>query len=366
MADQPAATAWAEIYPDALTANIEAVRECAPGTKVMAMAKADAYGHGLKGLMTAFANADGIGVARAEEAVQLREWGWQKPLLLMGTRIDQELIKSCVQNDIWLTVHDIAGLEALEQRAKAGKHLPGVWLKLNSGMQRLGLREADFVTARQRLKTADQSALRCEFTHFAAADDCPEHAREQLQVFEQSRDGKVPASVANSAAILRGIGTDLEWVRPGIMLYGADPITGGSGVELAPVMHFKSRVIAVNRVNRGETVGYGRAWTAAEDGFVAYLGVGYGDGYPRQASAATEAAQVSIKGLKLPLAGRVSMDIVAVDLGANTAAVKPGDSAELWGSEVSANAIADCAKTISYHLFTGVTGRVPRILIRND
>jgi alanine racemase len=367
-------TSWVNINLSALKHNLQEVRRYAPHSKLMAMAKADAYGHGLSACALIYEKyADAIGVARIEEAFTLRAAGISKPILLLGTLLNPEVVKLCRQNDIWITVHNNDGIAALRSYSQFDEASPdqnaslkplSIWLKLNSGMNRLGLPEQAFREAHQQLSTMPCIGSITHMTHFASADSDPKRTQKQNDILAHTSEsqGVFPKSSANSAAILRGIGTHLNWVRPGIMLYGADPLwnqKSEADTNLKPVSSLYSKVLCVNEVQKGETVGYSGLWQAERNSKIAMLGIGYGDGYPRHAKSGTP---VFIQNQRCALVGRVSMDLIAVDV-SDCPAAGAGDIAELWGENILANEVAECANTISYALFTGLSQRVPRIII---
>ena len=364
-------TTWLTIDLHALRHNVQQVRVKAPHAKVLAMAKANAYGHGLLDCAQVFQEeADAIGVARLEEALALRTANIRCPILLLGTHLSLESIELCAEKSIWITVHSAQCLESLatyeaKRKTKPNQKQLVIWLKLNSGMNRLGLREDEFAQAHQRLLRFDCVAKIQHMTHFASADtDLSSAEQQKTRLLNCSKSlGIFETSCANSAGILRGLGQGSDWVRPGIMLYGADPLFSDiarpehTTANLKPVAHLFSRVLSVYEVNKGETVGYSGLWQADKNSKIATLGIGYGDGYPRHAKSG---CPVYINNTRCQLIGRVSMDLIAVNV-SECAGVKAGDTAELWGEHIDANEVATYADTISYTLFTGVTTRVTRI-----
>lgn len=348
-------TAWAEINLSALAHNLQSVRRIAPQSRVVAMIKADAYGHGLIRVAEALSSrADKLGVARFEEARTLREHGISPPLLLMGSLLTAEQVRYCSANNIAIALHASSQLDLIES-ASPGPPLE-LWLKLDTGMNRLGLDAKGFSEALERLRSSPHHLKL--MTHFSSAD-CPDEATTRLQIERFMRLAEqapgCERSLANSAGIIAWPESHADWLRPGIMLYGDNPVAGFS-VDLEPVMTLKSRVIAVKSVQPGDSVGYNGLWRATTPSRIAAIGIGYGDGYPRQLGNGTP---VLINGQRFPVVGRISMDICSVDIGQAT--VEPGDEVTLWGNDLPAAEIAARAGTISYHLFTGVTQRVPRL-----
>jgi alanine racemase len=258
-------------------------------------------------------------------------------------------------------VHALWQLEVIE-RSSVRKPLT-VWLKLDSGMHRVGLHPADYQAAYRRLLASGKVAKIVLMSHFARADelDCP-RSTEQLAVFEQARQGLVAEiSLRNSPAVLGwpqlGYKEQAsDWVRPGIMLYGVSPFADvpGPGLGLQAVMTLETRLIGTSELRKGDAIGYGGSWVCPEDMRVGVAAIGYGDGYPRHAAAGTP---VLVNGQRIPLVGRVSMDMITLDLrGQDT--VREGDRVVLWGEGLPVEEVAAAADTIGYELLTGITGRV--------
>ncbi len=346
----------------ALRANFARVRELAPDRSVMAMVKANAYGHGIQRVALALDEADAFGVASLEEGLMLREAGVKQPIVLMeGLFYADELVEAA-RHQFTLVVHHLPHVEMLEQ-AKLD-HAFSVWLKINTGMHRLGIAHTAVDEIYQRL-----SQIACVkkpiglMTHFAAADNVASMATPaQIQLFQQvTRHLAGPRSLSNSAGILGWSEAHGDWVRPGLMLYGASPISGKTGADegLKPVMTLWSRLIAVTAVKKGSCVGYHGTWLAPEDMLVGIVGVGYGDGYPQNAKNGTP---VLVNGVRCGLAGRVSMDMLAVDLRHQPHA-KVGDPVTLWGEGLSVEEIAANSYTSAYEILTRMTPR-PKIEIK--
>ncbi|MCM2678668.1 alanine racemase [Echinimonas agarilytica] len=353
--------AVATISRAALAHNLQRVREYVPNCPVMVMLKANAYGHGIVEVAKALADADAFGVARLQEAVTLRKAGFkQRIVLLEGFFCDRELPLIC-ELSLEAVVHQQWQIDALSQ-ATLSQPIR-VWLKVDSGMHRLGIPPEAVTPALQQLKLlphvlADMNMM----THFACADDLSsgmtatqiKSFNTQLKTFKSiCPSGEV--SLANSAAIVAHKQSHQGWVRPGIMLYGASPMLNGSAEDhqLMPVMSLTSKVMAVRNLKANETVGYGATWSSDKNTRIAVVAIGYGDGYPRHAANGTP---VLINGQRCALVGRVSMDMITVDIGLVDVAV--GDDVELWGSGLSANEVAASAGTIAYELFCSVTQRV--------
>lgn len=341
----------------ALRHNLKRARALAPHSRVMAMVKANAYGHGIAAVAGALADADAFGVASLEEALAIRRAGLAHPIVLLEGVFDVSEIAAAAHNGCELVVHDEHQL-ALVESASAEAALR-VWLKVDSGMHRLGFAPANVHAAWQRLNSARsvRAPLRL-MTHLACADE-PDNAatHRQLEVFAEATAGlRAERSIANSAGLLAWPESHADWVRPGILLYGVSPFAGRRGADegLIPAMTVKTELIAVKDVARGAAVGYGHTWIAPADTRIGIAAIGYGDGYPRHVPNGTP---VLVNGERRALAGRVAMDMIAIDLGRNSNA-KVGDPVVLWGPELPVEEIAQAAGTIAYELLCGVTQRV--------
>lgn len=342
----------------ALRHNLERARHAAPGRRVMAAIKANGYGHGLVRAAGALASADALGVACLAEALELREAGVSGRIVLLEGFFHAEEIPLIAAHGLDTVVHHPEQLRALEL-TPTDRPLQ-VWLKLDTGMHRLGFPPERLREHHQRLHDSRARTELVGFmTHLAEADDRASDATaRQVSLFETTLAG-LPGerAIANSAGVLGWPQTHADWVRPGIMLYGVSPFIGGSGGEegLRPAMTLESQLIAVNHLRRGERIGYGGTWTCPEDMPVGVVSIGYGDGYPRHARNGTP---VLVNGRRARLVGRVSMDMLTVDLRDQPDA-RVGDPVVLWGRGLPAEEIAQCAETIAYELLCGVTRRVP-------
>ncbi|MDA7087013.1 alanine racemase [Pseudomonas sp. SA3-5] len=340
----------------ALRHNYRLAREVT-GAKALAVIKADAYGHGAVRCAQALeAEADGFAVACIEEALALREAGIRAPILLLEGFFEADELALIEQHDLWCVVHALWQVEAIE-RASLRKPL-NVWLKLDSGMHRVGLFPEDYQAAYRRLLATGQVAKIVLMSHFARADelDCP-RSTEQLAVFEQARQGlAAEISLRNSPAVLGWPQVPSDWVRPGIMLYGATPFEQDQAVaaRLQPVMTLESKVISVRELPVGEPVGYGARFVTERPTRVGVVAMGYADGYPRHAPTGTP---VLVDGQPSRLIGRVSMDMLCVDL-SDLPGAGLGSRVELWGKQVLASDVAIRAGSIPYQLFCNLR-RVP-------
>jgi alanine racemase len=347
---------------EALRHNLRQVRTAAPGRGVIAVIKADGYGHGLLRVAHALAEAEAFGVACLDEALRLRGHGVRKPLLLLEGFFEPAEIEPIVQHGLDVVLHHPWQVEALESARVAGP--VRVWVKLDTGMHRLGFPAEQAPALWQRLTASGNVAAPVRFmTHLARADEREDPAtRLQLERLRVGLAGlPVEVSVANSAGVLAWPESHGDWVRPGIMLYGVSPFPGRVGVDegLRPVMTLETRLISVNRCPPGAAVGYGGGWVCPEEMPVGVAAVGYGDGYPRHVPTGTP---VLVNGRRVPLIGRVSMDMVTLDLRPMPQA-RPGDRVVLWGEGLPAEDVAKAAGTIAYQLLSGLTTRVPRVTV---
>lgn len=345
----------------ALKANLKRVQELASGCAVIAMVKANAYGHGVTHVAEALTNANALGVASLEEGLTLRKAGVNQSIVLIEGLFYPDEIAEAAEHDFTLVVHHKAHVEMLE-KAEVRKPFK-IWLKINTGMHRLGVNLKEFNSIYQRLLTIDAVLKPIGLmTHFAEADVLGSPATlEQIKRFQEATHQlKGPVSLANSAAILAWPKAHGDWVRPGLMLYGASPFKNQIGIDhqLLPVMTLWSRLIAVNFVAKGGRVGYGGTWIAPEDMYVGVVGVGYGDGYPQFAQNGTP---VLVNGRECPLVGRVSMDMLTVDLRSQPEA-KIGDPVILWGKGLPVERVAHFSNTSAYEILTRMTPR-PKIEI---
>jgi alanine racemase len=345
----------------ALGHNLQQARAFAPDSRVYAVIKANAYGHGMLRVAPFLAGADALAVARVDEAVQLRQAGIDRPLLVLEGFFDAAELDAASHYRLEVAVMQPEQLEILRQRALT--HPVACWLKVDSGMHRLGFQPGAVAAAWQALRDNPMVAGGVAagvglMTHLASADDPDDLATPaQLSTFRQlCRQYEAPRSIANSAGIIGWPEAHAEWIRPGIMLYGASPMLGQSGeqIGLRPVMTLQSRLIAVNHFPKGSPIGYGGSWVCPEDMPVGVVAAGYGDGYPRHAPSGTP---LLLNERRVPLIGRVSMDMLNVDLRGQPQA-RVGDPVVLWGQGLPAEEIAARAGTIAYELFCGVTQRV--------
>ena len=343
---------------EALRQNYRLARELS-SARALAVIKADAYGHGaVRCAQALHEEADGFAVACIEEALALRDAGITRPVLLLEGFFEADELPLIVQHNLWCVVHSLWQLEAIEH-ARLDKPLR-VWLKLDSGMHRVGLAPAQLKDAWQRLQASGKVDQIVLMSHFARADelDCPD-SNAQVAVFESACQGlQAEVSLCNSPAILGWPQVASDWVRPGIMLYGASPFVPqqAQADRLQPVMTLESGIIAVREVAAGEPVGYGASFVAQRPTRVGVVAMGYADGYPRHAPSGTP---VFIDGQSAQLIGRVSMDMTTVDL-TDLPQAGLGSRVEFWGNNVRASDVAQRAETIAYEMFCNLR-RVERL-----
>jgi alanine racemase len=347
----------ATIDLSALRHNLGIALGAAPGSQPMPVIKANAYGHGVLRVAQTLADlAPGFAVARVAEAVALREAGIQHPITVLQGFNDPDELQQTIRHRLRPTLHHPEQLAILEQQNPADALHP--WIKIDSGMHRAGLLPEEVAAALQRLNRLPCTIQPPGFlTHLACADDRNDPMTErQLTTFRQLLPPGAEISIANSAGILGWPASHGGWSRPGIMLYGASPFVGRTGPQedLRPVMTLETQLIATKRIAKGESIGYGATWRCPESMDIGIAAIGYGDGYPRHAPSGTPTL---VNGRPAPLVGRVSMDMLTLDLRQHPEA-KIGDRVVLWGEGLPADMIADHAGTIAYELFCGLTQRV--------
>jgi len=345
----------ARIDSAALRHNLGAARLRAPRSRICAVVKANAYGHGLARAARAFAAAEGLALIELEAALELRRTGERRPILLLQGFFSPEELEPIAAHGLTTVVHDPEQLAMLEEARLPGRI--AVVAKLNTGMNRLGFPVEDLSGVLDRLRNCPGVGAVALMTHFADADG-KRGVRWQLERFEAATTGvDLPRSLANSAALLRYPESHKDWVRPGIMLYGCSPFPDESAeaLGLKPAMTLASELIAVRDLRPGDSVGYGGTYTASGPMRIGIVACGYADGYPRHAPTGTP---ILVCGRRTRTLGRVAMDVLFADLtGIPEAAV--GSPATLWGEGLSADEVAASAGTVSYELLCALTPRVP-------
>jgi alanine racemase len=345
-------SAEALINFDALKHNFQRVKHFAPDSKIMAVIKADAYGHGMLQCANALDQADGFAVAYISEAIELRNAGIQQPITVFQGFQNTQQLSQIQANNLSPVIYQSWQIDMLEQQTLSDL---SVWLKVNTGMNRLGVSPDEAMNCWRRLtniKAIKETGLS---SHFANAD-VPEHPsnQQQIDVFNHlAQQTNSPTSLANSAGLIAFSHSQGDWVRPGIMLYGSSPLQNKTSEQLGlrPVMQLQAPLIAINHFKKGEAIGYGSLWSCPEDMPVGVAAIGYGDGYPRHAMTGTP---VSINGQMSQVLGRVSMDAISVDLRGVKA--QCGDRVELWGEAIPVDDVARSSESIAYELLCNTAG----------
>jgi alanine racemase len=339
----------------ALKHNLSIIRAASPNAKIMAVIKANAYGHGMVAVATNVGDVDAFAVARLPEAIELHEAGVRKPIVLLAGVLTDEELAAAIEYEFEIVVHCPEQVESLE-RCDSGRAV--VWLKFDTGMNRLGFSPDDAEDLIQRLQNLPAVAELRLMSHLASADEHDnDDTKEQLRRFRSVIEGFSGAiSIANSAAALGWppLAGDY-WIRTGIALFGVSPFDGQTGADLGlkPVMQFEARLIARKPLQKGARVGYKGAYTAVSDSVLGIISAGYGDGYTRHFKSGTP---VLVNGRKVPMIGNVSMDMIAVDLGEDSTDTV-GDVVTLWGPGLPVEEVAPWAGAIPYELVCGVMNR---------
>jgi alanine racemase len=353
----PSRVAHALINIGALRENLRKVKSIAPGSKVMSVIKANAYGHGLIRVAGGLSESDAFAVARTQEGIELRKAGFTQRIAVLQGFFDQDELAIYGKLSLEPVVHSAWQVDLLQSRTR-GYPLK-VWLKVDTGMSRLGVHPNEVEALHQRLqKCKTVHGPVSMMTHLANADslDDPFTNRQIARFNELTADPEGERGLANSAGVLGWSDAHAEWVRPGIILYGISPFAGKTGKQegLHPVMTLRSRIISIKDVEPGTRVGYGGDWVAGRKTKLGVAAIGYGDGYPRMARSGTP---VLVRGQRVPLAGRVSMDMITIDL-TDCPGAQIGDLVTLWGEGLPVELIAEYANTIPYDLVCGITRRV--------
>ena len=346
----------ASIDLPALRQNLQIVRRAAPASRLWAVVKANAYGHGLSRVWSALSGADGFAMLNLEEAILLREHGWKGPILMLEGFFHADELALFDKNRLTTSVHSNWQIQALQQ---AKLHAPlDIYVKVNSGMNRLGFMPDRIHTVWQQLRALNNVSEMTLMSHFADAEN-PQGINEPMRRIEQAAEGlDCRRSRANSAATLWHPEAHFDWVRPGIVLYGASPSGQWQDIAnsgLKPVMTLSSEIIAVQNLRAGEAVGYGGLYRASGEQRIGIVACGYADGYPR---VAPDGTPVLVDGVRTRTVGRVSMDMLAVDL---TPCPQAGIGApvELWGKEIKIDDVASVCGTVGYELMCALAPRVP-------
>jgi alanine racemase len=345
----------AEVDLAALKHNLVLAKQQNPNAKTLAVVKANAYGHGsVKVALSLESDANAFGVASIEEALELRAGGVLKPILLLEGCFSEDELALCEREYFWLVCHSNHQVEWLVTYMESSDWRPQIWLKVDTGMHRLGFDPYSLPRVIERISSIEGLPEPILMSHFACADQ-PAHPRNQVALsrFDAVKTGF--SSFANSAGIFTKATPGDSWQRLGIGLYGGTPSELGLQ-GLQPVMTLKTAIIALREISPGESVGYGATFTAESARKIATIAIGYADGYPRQAKQGTP---VLVKGVEVPIVGRVSMDMITVDV-TEVHAVSVGDEVIMFNDQLIADRVAKCCDTIDYTLFAGLTARVPR------
>lgn len=356
----------ASIDTEAFRHNLNRIRELAPESKIWAVIKAKAYGHGLEAALKGLESTDGFALLDIADAQWLRDHKWSGRILLLEGLFHQEELETAVQLRCDMVVHNEKQLEWLESYSNHSGHPINLFLKLNSGMNRLGFKPERYRDAYHRLHAAGYHMH--HMTHFANADqvDRSPSVGAQVECFESTIAGlEAPTSLANSAAILWHRNALGDWIRPGIMLYGVSPTGTYADIarsELLPVMQLRSEIIEIQELKKGDHVGYGGRFEVPEDMRIGVIACGYADGYPRHAVDGTpvwvQGAGPDYDDVVCPIAGQVSMDMLTIDL-REAPNAKVGSAVELWGGEIPVDDVAQMSGTIGYELICALAPRVP-------
>ncbi len=349
---------YARLDLQALKNNLAVVRRAAPNSRVWSVVKANAYGHGIERVWNALGATDGFAMLNIEEAILLRERGWKGPILMLEGFFHADDLPLYDKYRLTTSVHSNWQLKAI-QNAQLRAPLD-IYLKVNSGMNRLGFTPDRVHSVWQQLRAMKNVGDMTLMTHFADADS-PQGIDEAMRRVEQAAEGLAcPRSLSNSAATLWHPEAHFDWVRPGIVLYGASPSGQWQDIAnsgLKPVMTLSSEIIAVQNLKPGETVGYGSTYRASGPQRIGVVACGYADGYPRIAPHGTP---VLVDGIRTGTVGRVSMDMLTVDLTPCPQA-GIGTPVELWGRDIKIDDVATCVGTVGYELMCAVAPRVPFI-----
>lgn len=361
------------IKPAAITHNLSQVKALAPKSKVLAMVKANAYGHGVAAVLPALQQADGIGVATLREALEARQLGWDKTIGLIEGAFTVDEWQQAINHDISCVIHHAPQLDwALEQIPPVDSATRVVWIKYNTGMNRLGFNTQTLISAAKSLHDAGYQLILT--THFANADnqDHPLNAiqiqrfNDMLITLRQTVSTNIKGSLCNSAGIVNFPEHHHDWVRPGIMLYGSAPVIDQSAytLNLQPAMEFSAQIIALQTVQAGDAIGYGSRWIAQQDVKTALVSIGYGDGYPRVVNGDAYVSvidAVNQQRYSCAVIGRVAMDMIVIDVSAVPESNALNSKVILWGDAPHVDEVATHANTIGYELLCRLSVRPNRI-----
>ncbi|MBF0657978.1 alanine racemase [Psychrobacter sp. NG25] len=361
------------IKPKAITHNLNQVKKMAPHSKVLAMVKSNAYGHGIAAVLPALQQADGIGVATLNEALEARQLGWNKTIGLIEGAFTADEWQQAIDSDISCVIHHAPQLQwALENIPPASSATRVVWIKYNTGMNRLGFDAEGVIAAAKQLHEAGYKLILT--THFANADNSThplnamqiQRFSDALNTLQETVSAEIQGSLCNSAGIVNFSEHHYDWIRPGIILYGSSPVVDQSAqaLDLQPAMDFSAQIIALQTVNADHAIGYGSRWIAQKDTRTALVSIGYGDGYPRVVS---DDAYVSVidtsnnQSYRCAVIGRVAMDMIVIDVSTAPEDIALDSKVMLWGDAPHVDEVAAHAGTISYELLCRLSIRPKRV-----
>ncbi|WP_350557706.1 alanine racemase [Psychrobacter sp. CAL346-MNA-CIBAN-0220] len=365
-------TATIAINPTALTHNLNQVKKLAPNAKVLAMVKANAYGHGIKTVLPALQQADGIGVASFAEALEARQLGWDKTIGLIEGVFSASEWQQAINNAFSCVIHHTPQLDwALENVPPVDNPTRQIWIKYNTGMNRLGFNDEALILAAQRLHDAGYQLILA--THFANADDRDhplntvqkKRFADMINYLKNTISPDIQGSLCNSAGIVNFASNHYDWVRPGIMLYGSSPVTDQSAADLnlQPAMDFSAQIMAFQTVNIGDAIGYGSGWIAKQETKTALVSIGYGDGYPRVINGDAYVCVIdtnSNQSYVCPVRGRVAMDMIVIDISQAPTDIALNSKVILWGVMPHVDEVAVHAGTTGYELLCRLSARPER------
>ncbi|HSC74845.1 MAG TPA: alanine racemase [Pseudomonadales bacterium] len=344
----------------AITHNLDTIRTLAPDNNVIAVVKADAYGHGVAGLLPILkTHTEALAIARIEEAQILRAAGYKGRMLLLCGVANPLEINEAQSLQLDILVHDITHLALLTSYSSQAQHKTTFWLKMDTGMHRLGFAPQEYAGAFHTIKKLPWCENIIGMTHFSSAEECDDQkTAQQIHCYQQHTAGLAldNHSLANSAGIIAWPEARRGWLRPGLMMYGINPV-GNINADLQPAMQLEAQIIGMKTIAKGEPTGYNENWRAKRESRIAFIAAGYADGYPITALNKTF---VAINGVRVPVIGRVSMDTTIIDC-TDITAPTVGDWAELWGDTINVSEVANAAGSIPYQLLTSVSQRVTRI-----
>ncbi|WP_201525994.1 MULTISPECIES: alanine racemase [Psychrobacter] len=366
-------TATITIHPAAITHNLNQVKQRAPNAKVLAMVKANAYGHGVKAVLPALQQADGLGVATFSEALEARQLGWDKIIGLIEGVFCADEWQQAIDYDCSCVIHHAPQLQwALDNIPKVDSPTRQVWLKYNTGMNRLGFDDNTIVPVAEQLHAAGYQLILT--THFANANDRDhplntvqiQRFSSMLKILQETVYSDIKGSLCNSAGIVNFTDYHYDWVRPGIMLYGSSPVNYkcATDLDLQPAMDFSAQIIALQTLNVGDAIGYGSRWTAPKETRIALISIGYGDGYPRLFNEGAYVClidEASEQSFICPIRGQVAMDMIVIDVSDVPTDIALNSKVILWGTMPHVDEVAAHAGTIGYELLCRLSARPKRI-----